>query len=188
MFFNTRLPMVSPRMRNYQVASCFLSAKGGKLDWLRIATQLKNCGNPQLIMSATDDIAHHQGAIDRVIWGNAMPASIKTLGNGANCYFFKPVSLDYELGWVITGLRRYKAQIREFVQIRDAVERHVLLGNYTEAHALLDESLKKVGYTVWYYEMKLVIYGYQDNLNAVLTTLSNVNKEKKNDKVGIVSE
>lgn len=188
MFFNTRLPMVSPRMRNYQVASCFLSAKGGKLDWLRIATQLKNCGNPQLILSATDDIAHHQGAIDRVIWGNAMPASIKTLGNGANCYFFKPVSLDNEIGWIITGLRRYKAQIREFVQIRDAVERHVLLGNYTEAHALLDESLKKVGYTVWYYEMKLVIYGYQDNLNAVLTTLSNVNKEKKNDKVGIVSE
>lgn len=188
MFFNTRLPMVSPRMRNYQVASCFLSAKGGKLDWLRIATQLKNCGNPQLIMSATDDIARHQGAIDRVIWGNAMPASIKTLGNGANCYFFKPVSLDYELGWVITGLRRYKEQIREFVQIRDAVERHILLGNYTEAHALLDDSLKKVGYTVWYYEMKLVIYGYQDNLNAVLTTLSNVNKEKKNDKVGIVSE
>lgn len=87
MFFNTCIPMVSPRMRNYQVSSCFLSVKGGKLDWLRIATQLKNCGNPQLIMSATDDIAHHQGVIDRVIWGNAMPASIKTLGNGANCYF-----------------------------------------------------------------------------------------------------
>ncbi len=188
MFFNTCIPMVSPRMRNYQVSSCFLSVKGGKLDWLRIATQLKNCGNPQLIMSATDDIAHHQGVIDRVIWGNAMPASIKTLGNGANCYFFKPVSLDNELGWVITGLRRYKKQLHEFVQIRDAVERHILLGNYTEAHAILDESLKKVGYTVWYYEMKLLIYGYQDNLQAVLTTLSNVNKEKKSDKVGIVSE
>lgn len=188
MFFNTCIPMVSPRMRNYQVSSCFLSVKGGKLDWLRIATQLKNCGNPQLIMSATDDIAHHQGVIDRVIWGNAMPASIKNLGNGANCYFFKPVSLDNELGWVITGLRRYKKQLHEFVQIRDAVERHILLGNYTEAHAILDESLKKVGYTVWYYEMKLLIYGYQDNLQAVLTTLSNVNKEKKSDKVGIVSE
>ena len=172
-------------MRNYQVSSCFLSVKGGKLDWLRIATQLKNCGNPQLIMSATDDIAHHQGVIDRVIWGNAMPASIKTLGNGANCYFFKPVSLDNELGWVITGLRRYKKQLHEFVQIRDAAERHILLGNYTEAHAILDESLKKVGYTVWYYEMKLLIYGYQDNLQAVLTTLSNVNKEKKSDNTNL---
>lgn len=188
MFFNTRIPLVSPRMKNYQVSSCFLGVKGGKLDWLRIATQLKNCGNPQLIMSATDEIALHQRPIDRVIWGNAMPASIKTLGNGANCYFFKPISLDYEIGWVMTGLRRYKKQLQEFVQLRDAVERHILLGEYAEAHTLLDESLKKIGYTVWYYEMKLVIYGYQDNLNAVLTTLSNVNKEKKNDKVGIVSE
>ena len=188
MFFNTRIPLVSPRMKNYQVSSCFLGVKGVKLDWLRIATQLKNCGNPQLIMSATDEIALHQRPIDRVIWGNAMPASIKTLGNGANCYFFKPISLDNEIGWVITGLRRYKKQLQEFVQFRDAVERHILLGEYAEAHSLLDESLKKIGYTVWYYEMKLVIYGYQDNLNAVLTTLSNVNKEKKNDKVGIVSE
>lgn len=188
MFFNTRIPLVSPRMKNYQVSSCFLGVKGVKLDWLRIATQLKNCGNPQLIMSATDEIALHQRPIDRVIWGNAMPASIKTLGNGANCYFFKPISLDNEIGWVITGLRRYKKQLQEFVQFRDAVERHILLGEYAEAHSLLDESLKKIGYTVWYYEMKLVVYGYQDNLNAVLTTLSNVNKEKKNDKVGIVSE
>ena len=72
--------------------------------------------------------------------------------------------------------------------MRDAVERHILLGEYDAANEILDESLRKIGYTVWYYEMKFVIYGYQDNLTAVLTLLSNVNKEKKNDKCGIISE
>lgn len=175
-------------MKNYQVLSSFLSVGGCKLDWLRIATQLKNCGNANLVLSSTDDIACHQHAIDRVIWGNAMPLSIKSLGNGANCYFFKPESLDNEIHWIITGLRRYKKQIRLFVQMRDAVERHILLGEYDAANEILDESLCKIGYTVWYYEMKFVIYGYQDNLTAVLTLLSNVNKEKKNDKCGIISE
>lgn len=182
------MPLISPRMKNYQVFSCFLSAKEGKMDWLRVATQLKNCGNPQLIMSSTDEIARRSHAIDRVIWGNALPSSITTLGNGSNCYFFKPVSLDNEIHWVITGLRRYRHQLQEFVSIRDAVERHILLGNYHEAHSLLEDSIKKVGCTVWYYEMKLAIYGYQDNLNAVLTLLTNVNKEKKKDKCGVVSE
>lgn len=182
------MPLISPRMKNYQVFSCFLSAKDGKMDWLRVATQLKNCGNPQLVMSSTDEIAKRNHAIDHVIWGNAMSTSINTLGNGANCYFFKPDSLDNEILWVITGLRRYRRQLQEFVGIRDAVERCILLGNYNEAHALLEESIKKVGYTVWYYEMKLVIYGHQDNLSAVLTLLTNVNKAKSQDKCGIISE
>lgn len=189
MSFNKHnIPLVSPKMKNYQVFSCFLSAKEGKMDWLRIATQLKNCGNPQLIMSSTDELARRNRAIDHVIWGNALPTSISTLGNGDNCYFFKPVSLDNEILWVITGLRRYRLQLQEFVGIRDAVERYILLGLYDEAHALLAESIKKVGYTVWYYEMKLVIYGHQDNLSAVLTLLTNVNKEKSQDKVGVISE
>lgn len=188
MFFNTSIPHISPKMKNYQVSSCFFAAKEGKVGWLRMATQLKNCGNPQLIMSFTDDLHKRHSPIDSVIWGNALPMSIKKMGNGDNCYFFKPVSLDNELNWVITGLRRYKKQLQTFVQIRDAVERHILLGKYQEANTLLEESLQKVGYTVWYYEMKFVIYGYQDNLNAVLTLLSNVNKEKKNDRCGVISE
>lgn len=72
-------------MKNYQVSSCFFAAKEGKVGWLRMATQLKNCGNPQLVMSFTDELQKRLSPIDSVIWGNAMPMSIKNLGNGDNC-------------------------------------------------------------------------------------------------------
>ena len=58
-------------MKNYQVSSCFFAAKEGKVGWLRMATQLKNCGNPQLVMSFTDELQKRLSPIDSVIWGNA---------------------------------------------------------------------------------------------------------------------
>lgn len=131
-------------MKNYQVSSCFFAAKEGKVGWLRMATQLKNCGNTHLIMSFTDDLQKRHSPIDSVIWGNAMPMSIKNLGNGDNCYFFKPVSLDNELNWVITGLRRYKKQLQTFVQVRDAVERHILLGNIKRQIRFLKSPFKRL--------------------------------------------
>lgn len=179
---------IYPRMKDYQVIASFLSNKGSKRDWNCTAFHLKNCGNTELIVSSTDRIRHTLPYIDRAIWGNALPDSIRTLGNGDNSFFFKPESLDNEINWVITGLRRYAAQLTDYVKMRSEVERHIMLGNYDDALAILDASLKKIGHTVWYYEMRLLIYGYQENLDKCCMLLTTVNQEKKKDKVGFISE
>lgn len=36
---------ISPRMKDFQVISSFLSAHGKKKEWAKIACQLKDCGN-----------------------------------------------------------------------------------------------------------------------------------------------
>ena len=179
---------IFPKMKDYQVVSSFLANKGSRRDWNRTAYDLKNCGNNSLILSSTDRIRKMLSFIDRAIWGNAHPDSLGTLGNGANSYFFKPESLDNEINWVVTGLRRYASLLTQFVDIRNQVERNILLGYYDEALAILDSSLKKIGYTVWYYEMRLLIYGYQENFEKCCSLLTAVNQEKKKDKVGFISE
>lgn len=180
--------LVFPKMKDYQVIASFLSNSGNKKDWLRTAFSLKNCGNTNLISSSTDRIQKTLPVIDRTIWGNAQPESLSKLGNGANCYFFKPESLDNEINWVITGLRRYEKQLKEYVKMRNEVERYILLGNYDDALTIIESSIKKIGYTVWYYEMKLLIYGYQDKVDKYVSLLTSVNQEKKTDKVGFISE
>jgi len=175
-------------MPPYQVLASFLSVNGRQKDLASVATMLKNSGDAKFITSSVDYIARCDRRIDRIIWGNAMPKDVKHLGNGANCYFFKPESLVNEICWILTGLRRYKKQIRRFVEIRDAVERHILLGEYPAAKDLLEQSVHELGYTVWYYEMQLVIFGYQEDLGGMLSTVTQLNKEKEEEKSGIVTE
>lgn len=115
----------------------------------------------------------------KIIWGNVLPKTIEELGVGGNCYFFKPESLDNEINWILHELKPYKEQLLYFVQMRDEVERSILVGDYLTAEKYLNSSLKQLGYSVWYYEMKLTIFGYQDNLEKCISIVSDVNQSKK---------
>ena len=73
-----------------------------------------------------------------------------------------------------------------FVSLREEVEKNILLGNYSTAEALLDNSLQTIGYTVWYYEMKLTIAGLQDDLTKGINIISGFNSKHQKLKRGIV--
>ena len=62
-----------------------------------------------------------------------------------------------------------------------------MLGNYSEANQLLFESVQKFGYTLWNYEMRLIIYGIQDRIEECFSMLTTVNEAfKKADRMDIV--
>ena len=181
------LPKFTNKANKYHIVSCFLAQKGNKLNIARLANQLKNLGNKTLIKEVFDNLYQHFPNIERTIWGNFFPKNVAALGNGDNSYFFKPKSLEYEVSWCIFGLRRFHKQIHEFVLLRDQVERYILLGNYNEALELLDQSLCQFGYSVWYYEMCLTIYGIQDRIDECYKIYSHVNEAYKNaNRLGIV--
>ena len=52
--------------------------------------------------------------------------------------------------------------------------------------SLLEESLRSIGYTVWYYEMRLTIAGLQNDLSKAIGIISNFNTIHKDLKRGIV--
>lgn len=182
------LPTFSPESKTYQIVSGFLAQKTDKLNMARLACQLKNLGNNALASDVLRELSRIAPIANRVVWGNSCPKEVKYLGNGDNTYFFKPVSLEREFNWAVLGLKPFKHLLAEFVALRDLVERHILLGNYDEAITLLNESVKKFGYSVWYYEMRLTIAGYQGKVAECYQLYTQVNEAYKSVKgLGIVS-
>lgn len=182
------LPTFSNESKKYQIVSGFLAQKTDKLNMARLACQLKNLGNNALASEALRELSRIAPIANRVVWGNSCPKEVKQLGNGDNGFFFKPQSLEREVSWTILGLRPYKKLLTEFVALRDSVERHILLGNYDDAIALLEQSVEKFGYSVWYYEMRLTIAGSQDKVAECYALYTQVNEAYKEVKgLGIVS-
>ena len=180
-------PKLTSNAKSYHVVSCILAQKTDKLNIARLACQLKNLGNNALASEAFRDLFSAAPFTERVVWGNSCPKEEAQLGNGDNCYFFKPESLEREISWTILGLRRFKKQLAEFVTLRDQVERHIMLGNYREAKEMLEESVERFGYSVWYYEMRLTISGFQDRVDECYDLLTKVNEAyKKADHLDIV--
>ena len=184
---NNFLPKFTNHAKSYQIVSSILAQKTDKLNIARLACQLKNLGNNALANEAFRKLFSVAPFTERVVWGNSCPKAEGELGNGDNCYFFKPMSLECEISWTILGLRRYKKELSEFVVLRDKVENYILLGNYHEAIQILEEIVKHYGYSVWYYEMRLTISGYEGRVDECYSLLSKVNEAYKNVKrLGIV--
>ena len=165
--FSNHQNNISPRMKDFQVISSFLSAHGKKREWAKLACQLKDCGNQELIYQSLSRISRTMPAIDDVIWGNTLPKNIRQLGSGNNCYLFKPESIDNEINWLLLSLRKYKTELLYFVKSRQEVERAILLGQYDVANRMLEDTIKHIGHSIWYYEMKCVIYGAQDRFERI---------------------
>lgn len=179
-------PVIKPGMTIYQVEDAFLSMKGNHRDWSEIAFKLKYCGDNKLINSTFYGPFKKYPLLKNVIWGNMMPCTVEELGTGWNRYFFKPQSLDLEINWVIQGLKQYKETLKIFAGLKNDVENNILLGNYCHAEDLLEKSLVTLGYSVWYYEMRLIIAGLQDNFSKSISIVSDFNSKQKDIKRGFV--
>lgn len=182
----TIIPEVKPNWKDYQVMETFLSMKGDKKRCAEVAYTLKYTGNNKLINFTLNSLFKPYPILNSVIWGNVIPKQIEDLGTGWNRYFYKPQSINIEINWVLQCLKKHKNILSQFVSIREQVERNILLGEYSQAELLLQESLNKIGYTVWYYEMRLTIAGLQDNLSKSIGIVSKFNTIHKELKRGIV--
>ena len=180
------IPEIKTNWNDYQVKEAFLSMKGDKKKWAEIAFSLKYTGNNKLINLTQEGLFKSNFILNSVIWGNTMPKKIEDLGTGWNHYLYKPKSVDIEINWVLQCLKKHKGILRQFVPLRDKVEKSILLGDYSQAELLLEESLNSIGYTVWYYEMRLTIAGLQDDLSKCIGIVSNFNTIHKDLKRGFV--
>ncbi len=187
MFHNNKIrPRITHKANIHQVYGSFIETRGRLRDSAALADDLKNCGRNELISSALKNLSRTTPSARNVIFGNGKPETIEELGTGKNCYFFKPVSVENEINWAIQCLKPYKNLIAAYIQVRDEVEALILKGEFEAADRLLDLSINDFGHSVWYYEMKLTIAGYQEKIDRALELLTEVNTKKKNDTVGFV--
>lgn len=181
------LPNLSSESKAYHVVTSFLAHRADKLNLARLACQLKNTGNNALAQKAFTSLFRFAPFTKKIVWGNLFPKEMIELGNGDNCFFFKPESLEREISWTIFGLKPLKDQLIEYIALRDQVERLILLGDYSAANELLEHCIKQFGYSVWYYEMRLTIAGAQQDIEDAISLLSDVNEAyQKGNALGIV--
>lgn len=93
--------------------------------------------------------------------------------------FDKPVSHKSELNWLLTYMRPYARQLREFVALRDRFEHNLLTGNFPLATHILDQVKEKFGVSLWYYESKALLLEYEDKRDAAVMFLSETLEKAK---------
>lgn len=179
-------PRITCKANTHQVFASFLETRGSLRDSAALASELKNCGRNELITTTLKNLTRTTPTARNVILGNGKPTTIEELGTGKNCYFFKPESVENEINWAIQCLKQYKELLPVYIKVRNEVESLILKGEFDAAEHLLDSSINDFGQSVWYYEMKLTIVGYQEKIDRAWELLSDVNTKKKNDTVGFV--
>lgn len=169
----------------YHIVQQFLNARFDKKECSRVAANLKYDVTGSVIGQALNDLFRVSPHYKELLWGNQFPRSINDLGEG-NSYFFKSNSIFADIDWLYVQISKYHAEISKFVTIRDKVEQSILLGHYDAAHALLKDIHNEFGESIWYYEMKMLVYSYSGNEKLAFEMLSEVNRHKENSKHGFV--
>ena len=175
------------RRPDYQLRQELLhSFRKSTKNYAEFANSMKNSSDRGEVSSSLLQLFRTLPAYERLIYGNLIPKTIEQLGLGTT-HFYIPESLENELYWLLIPIRHHKAQMLEFIALRDSVYDLIMLGKYDEAIDKLNTSVKHLGYSMWFFEMKTIIYCQQDKMKEVYSMVSDVNRRKKNDRYGYVS-
>lgn len=156
-----------------------------KLSFARKIHSIKNSANYSAITLVARDLNKLSPIFGKMIYGNMFPKSYKDLGV-CNPHFIKPKSLENEIRWITLQLHKNENVIKHFAEIRNLVEKNILLGNYDEALSTIHQFQSKYGKSIWCIEMQLVAYYLQDETKKVLELITDINNNQKENKTGFV--
>ena len=171
---------------SYQIRQDLLNALKKKNGIAKELFYIKNSPFAEEALSALKPLIKSIPRFDEKIYGHCFPMEEKELGFCPSA-FYRPESLINEIKWIAFQILNNKKTIKLFISYRDRIEKSILLGEYTDALELLEKSRKQIGYSIWYYEMKLLIYGFMGDNERILKLVSEVNKIHKEEKRGYVT-
>ena len=169
----------------YHVKQQFYDAKFDKRECARVASTMKNQIPPTTLSVALYELFKVSPQYKELLWGHQFPRCVKDLGEG-NGFFFKSKGLLNEINWIYIQISRCHKELSTYVEYRNKVEKLILLGYYDEALDCLELITKRLGFSIWYYEMKMLIYSYQNKERLIFEMLSDINEEKRDSKSGFI--
>jgi hypothetical protein len=92
---------------------------------------------------------------DNFIYGKALPFGNKELGTSG--YFTESDSIEDEINWFFLSLRKYKDELETFINLKNVYNKNIILGDYCEAENGLNEIDKKVCFSLWSLENRLLL-------------------------------
>lgn len=123
-------------------------------------------------------LGHSAEDVRKTMEGNLFPQDIVEMCELPKV-FEKPVSHKSEIVWLLSYMRRYASQIRDFITLRTQFEHGVLTGNFGLASHVLDEVHSKFGVSLWYYESKALLLEYEDKRDTAVLFLSETLEKAK---------
>lgn len=171
---------------SYQIRQDVLNALKLKNGVAKELFALKNSPFAEEALQALNPLVQSIPKFEEKIYGHCFPLEENDLGFCPSA-FYRPESLFNEIRWITLQIIRQRKLIKKYILYRNVVEKEILLGRYVEALEELEECRKQVGYSIWYYEMKLVIYGFMEDNERMLKLVSDVNNIHKDKKRGYVT-
>ena len=170
----------------YYVIQQILNAKQDKKECARVMSNIKYNIYSPIVSQALDSLFKISTSYSKIMFGNIFPKTVSELGEG-NSYFFKSENILSDFDWLYIQISKNSSALSEFVNLRTQIEKDILLGHYDIALMTLDRIKSRLGLSIWYYEMKLLIYSYSNKEKESLELLTSINKEKENSKHGFVT-
>lgn len=171
---------------SYQLRQDLFNAMGVRKGLGEELCRIKNSPFAEFALPALDELIRRIPKFEELIYGHSFPMEEKTLGYCPSG-FFRPESLFFEVRWIALQVLRNRKKIVRFISYRDKIEKLILLGQFVDALELLESCKNELGYSMWYYEIKLAIYGLIGDGEKMLRLVSSVNQIHMNDKRGYVS-
>ena len=163
------------RIPPYHIRQMFLN---GKLSPKSIATTMnafKYSLDYNQLSENLPNIFSINSRLKALIWGDLFPQSLSNLGT-SNHYYFMATNEKAEMDWVLVQLAKNRKKIEQFIHLRNKVYHNILLGNYCCAEAGLEDVIQDLGYSVWYYEMRILILSLSDREKEIFPLLEQINR------------
>ncbi len=172
--------------KEHHIKQLYLNVMGNRRMMEETSSELKKKGDFSAVSAALNSLFQSNSKYEKLVHGYLKPLNVEHLGK-CNGYYFEPHSLESEMLWQIMQIKRYKGDIKKFLSIRRKFENLFLLGDFSKALELLENSVKEIGLSVWYYEQKILTYCYLNRTKELLEWLSEINKINENAQTGYVS-
>lgn len=170
----------------YHIVQQFLNAKYDNKECAKTAARLKYSVTSASLSQALDRLFQYSKYYKEILWGHLFPEDVCKLGE-SNYHFFQSENILGDLNWLYIQINKNAKKLSLYFELRDDIERDILIGYYDDALDKLEKIRKRLGVSIWYYEMRMLIYSYTNNEKKNLHLLSDINEKKKDSQHGFVS-
>ncbi|SMO92582.1 hypothetical protein, partial [Fodinibius sediminis] len=112
---------------------------------------------------------------DHVIKANPFPKDYSDIRKARQVPFTNNIA--GELGWVLHGILRYKAEIKEFLLLKRKFDEYILKGDYEKSLEILSDVEKKVGISLWSIENRFLVKEWHEGSEANWALLSEISDQ-----------
>ncbi len=115
----------------------------------------------------------------KYFYGNPMPKELNRIGVVDITNFYAN-DLKIEVQWLFLSLKKYRAELSIFVNLKDTFENFFIIGEYKKAQEILDQIISHTGLSIWSVTSQLLIYEYtskQDKAKLYLSEILTQNKK-----------